>query len=249
MIPPSDGTAPRAPVLVRRPAFAQCLAAIRRPEIYRNFGVHLFVMLPAGMAMCWVATRVDRALGLEPLGSNPALPLLGAACIGLGGFWVWYVYGYLLLAGGGSPGTHVDGGPVVLVDSGPYTVFRHPSVLGKLLAVIGLGVLWKSPAFLVGFMPVLLLYAVLTGRFLQERFCDQRFGQRYQLYRERVPMLVPRPDGIARWWRGEAALPEQDEQPHQQPPGIATEFHGYLVGLAVLLSLFAAVWALADQTG
>jgi protein-S-isoprenylcysteine O-methyltransferase Ste14 len=231
--------------IVRRPALRDCMAAIVEPEIYRNFGVHLFVMLPAGMAMCWVGTRIDAALGLGPLDPWPLLGLVGAACIGIGGSWVWYVYGYLLLAGGGSPGTHVDGGPVVMVDTGPYTVFRHPSVLGKVLAVIGLGLLWRSPSFLVGFLPILVLYAVLTGRYLQERFCEERFGARYVAYRARVPMLVPRPDGIARWWHDEAALPDSvPDGPVPPPPGIGLEFRAYLVGLACLLTLFGTAWVL-----
>lgn len=233
--------------LIRRPRFSACIAAIRAPELYRNFGIHAFVMFPAASVMCWIATQVDGALGLAPL-AGPTLAI-GLALIGAGGFWVWYVYGYLYLSGGGSPGTHVDGGPTALVDTGPYTVIRHPSVLGKLAGVIGLGVIFRSPVFLLGFVPVLVVYSVVTNRYLQERFCDARFGRRYQLYRERVPMLVPRPAGLARWWRDESAVPEalprEDHLP--QPSGIWMEFRGYLVGLVLLISAFAAVWAIAAR--
>jgi protein-S-isoprenylcysteine O-methyltransferase Ste14 len=236
------------PALIRRPAFGACLAAIRRPELYRNFGIHLFVMLPAAMVMCWLGTRVDAELGLAPLEPWPALGALGAGLIGVGGFWVWYVYGYLYLAGGGSPGTHVDGGPAALVDTGPYTMVRHPSVLGKLLGVIGLGFIWQSTSFLLGFVPVLVVYSVVTNRFLQERFCDARFGARYAAYRKRVPMLLPRPDGVARWWNDVAAVPgEFTPERNPQPAGIWMEFRGYLLGLALLIGLFAGVWALAHS--
>lgn len=233
---------PRA--LVRRPTLGACFAAIRAPELYRNFAIHLFVMFPAAMVMCWIATHVDAALGWEPLPGGLATSLAGLSLVGLGGLWVWYVYGYLYLAGGGSPGTHVDGGPVALVDSGPYTAIRHPSVLGKLAGVIGLGLLWHSTVFLVAFVPVLVVYSVVTNRFLQERFCDQRFGPRYQAYRERVPMLLPRPDGLARWARDESALPE-DHAPlsaAEHPPGVWMEFRWYLLGLVLLISAFAGVW-------
>ena len=37
----------------------------------------------------------------------------------------------LFHVGQGSPGSHLDGGPRNLVDTGPYTVLRHPSVLGN----------------------------------------------------------------------------------------------------------------------
>jgi protein-S-isoprenylcysteine O-methyltransferase Ste14 len=236
---PPDAVASN-PSAVRRPGFAACVAAIRAPELYRNFAVHAFVMFPAAMAMCWLATRVDARLGWGPwLAEGPALTL-GVAATALGGAWVWYVYGYLYLAGGGSPGTHVDGGPTTLVDTGPYAVVRHPSVLGKLLCVVGLGVAWRSPAFLVLFVPVLVAYSVVTNRYLQERFCDQRFGARYAAYRAVVPMLLPRPSGVLRWVRGDAALPDDAPPvPNVHPPGIAMEFVGYLVGLAGLLAFFA----------
>lgn len=237
-------SAPPRRALVRRPRLGACLAAITAPELYRNFAIHLFVMFPAAMVMCAIAARIDAELGLPALMPWPQRLLVGGAMVGVGGFWVWYVYGYLYLSGGGSPGTHVDGGPTALVDTGPYTVIRHPSVLGKLAGVIGLGVIFQSPTFLLGFVPVLVVYSVVTNRYLQERFCDQRFGRRYQLYRERVPMLLPRPAGIGRWLRDEAAVPEElpREEALPQPTGIWMEFRGYLLGLALLIAAFAGVW-------
>jgi hypothetical protein len=122
---------------------------------------------------------------------------------------------------------------------------RHPSVLGKLLGVIGLGLLWRSPTFLVAFVPVLVVYSVVTNRYLQERFCDARFGARYAAYRERVPMLIPRPSGIIRWLHDEAAVPgEFTPERNPQPAGIWLEFRGYLIGLAMLIGLFASIWAI-----
>lgn len=235
-----------APALVRRPTLAACFAAITAPALYRNFASHVFVMFPAAMVMCWLGARIDAALGWAPVLAEAARVPLGLAMIGAGGLWVWYVYGYLFLAGGGSPGTHVDGGPVAMVDTGPYTMIRHPSVLGKLLGVIGLGIVWGSGAFLVFFVPVLLVYSVVTNRYLQERFCEERFGARYAVYRQRVPMLMPRPAGVARWLRDEAALAEADHDLPppvvSHPPGIWSEFRFYLVGLVLLISLFAGIW-------
>lgn len=234
------------PALPRHPPLAACMAAIRHPALYKNFMVHIFVMLPAAMVMCWIGLRVDAALGLAPLlPPAPRVPL-GLGLIGLGGLWVWYVYGFLFLAGGGSPGSHVDGGPTTMVDTGPYTAIRHPSVLGKLAGVTGLGLAFGSTTFLVAFVPILVVYSVITNRLLQERFCDQRFGERYARYRARVPMLVPRPAGLARWARGEPALP--DEAPPvaatAHPPGIWGELRWYLLGLSLLVGTFSLIWAL-----
>ncbi len=244
-VPPS--TSPVVRELTRRPTFAACIEAIRAPELYRNFAIHLFVMLPAATLMCWFATRADLGLRLDPIAPLVVRLPIGLGLIGIGGFWVWYVYGYLYLSGGGSPGTHVDGGPTALVDTGPYAMIRHPSVIGKLCGVIGLGVCFGSPVFLVGFVPVLVAYSVVTNRYLQEPFCDARFGMRYQIYRERVPMLIPRPSGVARWRRGEGAVPEDGprEEGLGPPAGIWMEFRGYLVGLASLILLSGLVaWLL-----
>lgn len=226
----------------KHPALAACFAAIRAPELYRNFMVHGFIMFPAGMVLCYIATLIDGALGLAPLSNLPLRLAAGGAMVAAGGLWVWYVYGFLFLVGHGSPGTHVDGGPTDLVDTGPYTMIRHPSVLGKVLAVAGLGVAWGSPVFLALFLPVLIAYSLVTNRLLQERFCDERFGPAYALYRSRVPMVLPRPAGIRRWLRGEPALtPAEHNAPRGHPPGIGTEFLYYLGALAGLIALSGSI--------
>ncbi len=229
----------------RRPGRLDCLRAITQPELYRNFAVHAFIMAPAGTAMAYIASRIDRVLGWEPLLPLPLGLALGLTSIVMGGLWVWYVYGYLYLSGQGSPGSHVDGGPTVLVDTGPYTVVRHPSVLGKLAGVIGLGIIFGSKVFLLAFLPLLVVYSLLTNRFLQERWCDVRFGAAYQRYRERVPMLLPRPAGIRRWLNDEAALGESgDPASGASPPGAFQELRWYLVGLGGLITFFALLLGL-----
>lgn len=222
------------------PDIRTCLAAIRRPELYRNFLIHLFVMFPGVVVMCLIATRLDQTFGLNRLVPWPASLWPGLIAIGIGGASVWYVYGYLFLVGGGSPGTHVDGGPTRIVDTGPYTAIRHPSVPGKFLAAAGVGFIFGSPSFLFGFLPVLLVYSLLTNRFLQEPTCDKRFGATYGHYREKVPMFIPRPSGIVRWFRGEPALGQiVPEEPAPHPKAARHELFWYLVGLFSMVSLFA----------
>lgn len=225
-----------------RPRTADCFAAIQSPELYRNFAIHLFVMFPAAMLMCWLGVQLDAHLGWLAFGSLSWRAPLGGGMIALGGLWVWYVYGYLFIAGGGSPGTHVDGGPVRMVDTGPYATVRHPSVLGKLLGVIGLGIIWGSPSFLWFFVPVLLLYAIVSNRLIQERFCHLRFGSDYTTYCQEVPMLIPTPTSISRWRNGEAVLTTiQNMEDHSQPQTIWQEFRWYLVGLGGLLTIFSII--------
>ena len=160
----------------------------------------------------------------------------------VGGLWVWFVYGYLFLVGEGSPGTHVDGGPIRLVDTGPYAAIRHPSVLGKLLGVTGLGIAWGSTSFMFFFLPILVLYSFVSNRLIQEKFCHERFGESYAAYCSEVPMFIPNIKGLQRWKHKEAVL--QDialGSVEEQPPGVWMEFRWYLLGLMMLLSLFSIV--------
>lgn len=226
------------------PTTSECFVAIKSPALYRNFAIHLFVMFPAAMLMCWLGTMLDAKLGTPIFGETTWRWSVGGSMIFIGGIWVWYVYGYLFIAGGGSPGTHVDGGPVRIVDTGPYAAIRHPSVLGKLFGVIGLGIMWGSTAFLTLFVPVLLVYAIVSNRLIQERFCHLRFGNDYATYCEKVPMLIPTASSIRRWMRGIPVLEDLSTiVDHKQPESIWNEFRWYLLGLVGLLSIFSfIVW-------
>lgn len=239
---PTDSRSTQSPSPGNQPAAWPCFAAIRRPELYRNFVIHLFVMFPGVVIMCLLGRWLDRTLGLPRLMEWPASLWPGLIAVFVGAISVWYVYGYLFLVGGGSPGTHVDGGPVRIVDTGPYTIIRHPSVPGKFLAAAGVGLAFGSPTFLFIFLPLFLIYSLLTNRFLQEPTCDKRFGAVYQRYREAVPMVLPRPSGIVRWLRREPALDARDlGDSAAHPEAVRTELTWYLVGLAVMVALFAGI--------
>ncbi len=174
---------------------------IKDPRIYRNFLIHLFVMAPITLYIVWLGLMLDRSWGLTPFLGIEARAVISALLFFAGTVIVVYSYAYLLIFGGGSPGSHL-GGPLCLVAKGPYALVRHPSVIGKLLGVIALGVFCGSLSFVVLFVPLLLVYSLATNRFVQERNCETVFGSAYKEYRLSVPMIVPRMRDLALFFRG-----------------------------------------------
>jgi protein-S-isoprenylcysteine O-methyltransferase Ste14 len=180
------------------PTAREIFATIRRPEIYLNLPIHLCILIPASVLIAVLSRRADRAFGWQPL--PPAYPwnVVLFALLFLGGLLlVWWSYGYLMLKGEGSPASHL-GGTTRLVTSGIFSVIRHPSVVGKLMGIVGLGFLFRSPFFTCIVIPFLLLYSIITNRYLQERYCEEKFGEAWRAYCREVPMLIPRPRRV---WR------------------------------------------------
>jgi protein-S-isoprenylcysteine O-methyltransferase Ste14 len=77
-----------------------------------------------------------------------------------------------------------------LVTSGIRARVRHPIYLGHLCEVLG----WCVGTGLLG-LYVLAGFALVTGFFMirvEDRELEQRFGERYHVYRRNVPAVIPR---------------------------------------------------------
>ncbi len=87
----------------------------------------------------------------------------------------------------------------VLVDSGIYSIVRHPQFLAGVLISLALVLMSQYWVNAVLFLPV------LVGTILDARRADMRlvekFGEDYKLYMERVPGLNPI-QGILNMFRG-----------------------------------------------
>jgi protein-S-isoprenylcysteine O-methyltransferase Ste14 len=86
--------------------------------------------------------------------------------------------------------------PKRLITTGPYVLCRNPMFLGAILYYLGLGSLLFS--LIAGFFAFLLGFLIggFYHRFIEEKELVLKFGDEYEVYRERVPFILPRIRGI-----------------------------------------------------
>lgn len=120
-------------------------------------------------------------LGVDLAGALVAAPLVAAGA-------------YLGVAGVRAVGMRVADThalPAELRTTGVYGLVRHPQYLGWALSHVGMSLLLGA-SYAMLFTPVLLavIWTISRG---EERDLSGRFGQAYEGYRARVPMLLPLP--------------------------------------------------------
>lgn len=182
----------------REPNLREVISTLRHKDLYGNMAIHVFILIPVAVFLAFMSRILDRTWGWEPLVQSPWNLILALICFGVGGVIVWYSYGYLHLIGGGSPGSHM-GYTQKIVMTGPYSLVRHPSNVGKLIGVIGLGILMKTTSFILIIIPILFTYSFVTTILIQEHFCIKNFGDQYRDYKREVPMFIPRWKSIRNW--------------------------------------------------
>jgi protein-S-isoprenylcysteine O-methyltransferase Ste14 len=177
-----------------RPAFKRAWLRVVRAPVERATYV-LASSLALGLVI--VAWRPLPGALWDVRGTQAGAALLAA---GAGG-WLLLVAASFLVShwelfglaqawrGVGELDAGAGGAPPELSERGLYRVVRHPIMLGFLVAF------WCAPRMTAGH----LLFAsactayIAAGTRLEERDLLARFGVAYARYRERVPMLLPRP--------------------------------------------------------
>jgi protein-S-isoprenylcysteine O-methyltransferase Ste14 len=76
-----------------------------------------------------------------------------------------------------------------LIDSGPYSLVRHPIYTGITLAMIGSAIACGEVRGLVGIALIMLAYWRKIN--LEEQFLCQHFGSQYNQYCRRVKAFIP----------------------------------------------------------
>ena len=144
----------------------------------------LFVALYAGLPVAGLA--LDGLLGWPRIGD--LLRWAGLLPLVLGAAGIAWCFGLFVRVGKGTPNPFVP--PQILVTTGPFAWTRNPIILSHALASLGVALLVASPAAVL-----LVLLLGIPVQFVvrhEERTLDERYGEAYQAYRERVPRWIPR---------------------------------------------------------
>lgn len=171
-----------------------------RREILVLIPIYCLGLMPATAIVAWLVASIERELGLPSLADS--IPhgvrlsvFVWALCVG--GAIVSWSYTWLVLEGGGGPVPPFSARTRHLVTSGPYRYMRHPSIWGKLVGVVGLGIYVGSITFLTVLVPLALRWSLTSNMRKQDEAMERLFGDAYRAYRAVTPRMVPHGVSVA----------------------------------------------------
>jgi protein-S-isoprenylcysteine O-methyltransferase Ste14 len=80
--------------------------------------------------------------------------------------------------------------PEKVIDTGIYSIIRHPQYFGAILSHIGISILLSSFFSILGTPIIILIIYIFSWK--EERELIREFGEEYEVYKKKVPMLFPR---------------------------------------------------------
>lgn len=175
----------------RKITVTDMLQVLFKREFYLDLLIMVFIAILPVLFCLFFILKLERMLGIRSFISFPYNLILFFIFFISGVIIIWQAYTYLVIVGEGSPNPQL-GGTKRLVAIGPYSLVRHPSVIGKLLGIIGLGCLSKSVIFTFVIIPILFVGSAFYNRFIQEKGCIEKFGEEYLKYRKSIPMFIPK---------------------------------------------------------
>lgn len=153
--------------------------------------VYIPFLFPLTFLISMLALYLDEVLGFgSGLLPTPTNYWVAGALMASGLAFVGVTYAELVFEGKGSP-SPTAGRTLRLVRSGIYAYSRNPSVIGKLLGFLSVGVALNSFTFVVVLAPLLLAGSLVEKVVRQEPQLIEIFGDEYESYRREVPLFFP----------------------------------------------------------
>ncbi len=154
--------------------------------------IYLFILFPIILTLLYISIKLDLYFRFTPimLINRTINTTFSIFLISIGMYIIWWAYTNLVIIGDGSP-AQMLGQTKRLVTKGPYSIVRHPSVIGKFSGVLGVGILFNSSTFVFIVIPLLLFYA-LFERVREEKRLIQIWKDEYLNYKKTVPFIIPR---------------------------------------------------------
>jgi len=78
-----------------------------------------------------------------------------------------------------------------LIVEGPYSICRNPLYLGTFLLAIGAGLCFENLLILMLVPTIIIPVHIITAQ-TQEAHLEAKFGEQYQMYKQKVPRFWPR---------------------------------------------------------
>ena len=159
---------------------------MKRLLIVAIYFMLFWVALPA--AMIAGANLIDKAYFASSSLPDYLSPI-GWLIISISSFTLIYAVFQFKKFGGEFPVSALP--PSKLIEKGLFAVWRHPLYLFAFFIFTGCSFALRSLGFILIILPVFLVFAVIYI-WVEERILVKRFGAKYILYRNRVPILFPK---------------------------------------------------------
>ncbi len=157
--------------------------------------VVLVYLLLIPLIIILLGTRLNRLLGLGSILPHPYSVIGGLIAFAYGWFWIIWSQINIIKRGEGHPNEILgrELGPLTkrLVTNGPYNHSRNPMAYGLIIFYfLALPLLCNSTLPLALF-PLACLFEIWYHKKYEEPGLLERFGEDYEKYKKRVPLLFP----------------------------------------------------------
>lgn len=170
----------------------QLFKAAFKPHITHMVAkVYIPTLFPLTFLICLLALSLDDFLGFKEGFIKEPFHLWTAGVFFITGLFLWiWTYEQLTRLGEGSP-SPTAGRTVKLVKTGIYAYSRNPSLFGKLLGFIAVGLALNSISFCFILSPLILTGSLIEKVLRQEPQLIEIFGEEYTTYQKEVPLFIP----------------------------------------------------------